>query len=300
MLKQKYVKKNLCTHSKFDYILIFIVFQLSLIDLRTTKIPTGSSYLRCSTFHPTDVNTAITNIYQIGPISFRTHILIDLLMLVAQEPLFDKLRNKEQLAYDVSCDLRDNYGILSYSISVNSQENKHSVEHVDERIENFREEMLSTIADISDDDFNAFKATLAKIKLQEDNKLSEEVTRHWSEITTDEYEFDRAHKEVECLATITKTELLEFYRTHYGDAERKLSVQVIGNSSGEDCENVNGGGDQNDTNRNEDRETRRKRFDSLGYVDFKKPTRGQLISNLMEFKKTLEIYPVTKTNRRYV
>lgn len=273
-----------------------------MIDLQATKLPTGSNYLRCSTFHPTDVNTVITNHYQIGPISFRTRVLIDLLMIIAQEPLFDILRNKEQLAYDVSCDLRDNYGILSYSITVNSQESKHSVDYVNDRIENFRQKLETIIEELPDDDFNAFKASLAKMKLQADNKLSEEVSRHWAEITTEDYEFNRAHREVECLMTITKGDLLSFYRSHCGDKERKLSVQVVGHSNGENCENPNHTYDAaDDQNRNEDNETRRKRFDALGYLDFKDAARrGKSIKDLMEFKQTLEIYPITKTNRRFV
>lgn len=265
--------------------------------MRATKLPIGNAnYLRCKTFHPTDVNTVITNFYQIGPISYRTQVLIDLLVMIAQEPLFDTLRNKEQLAYDVSFSLRYNFGILGYSITVNSQEPKFPVDYVDERIENFRCELISIIENMSDDDFDAIKASLAKNKLNEDNKLSEEVQRNWAEITTDEYEFDRPHREVEYLSTITKSQLLEFYLTHYGDNERKLSVQVIGNAQGNEPDLSNDA--EMELEINEDLETRRKRFDALTYVDFNSEPRGELIRDLMEFRKSLEVYSVTKTNRR--
>lgn len=271
---------------------------MNSIELRATKLPIGANYMRCKTYHPKDVNTVITNFYQIGPISYRTHVLIDLLGMIAQEPLFDTLRNKEQLAYDVSFDLRDNFGILGYSITVNSQEPKFTVDHVDERIENFRNELASIIETMPDDDFNAIKASLAKIKLNEDNKLSEEVQRNWAEITTDEYEFDRPHKEVECLSTITKEQLLEFYRTYYGDNERKLSVQVIGNAQAKEVECSNEV--DAEFEKDEDLETRRMRFDTLTYVNFSGKSKGNLIQDLGDFKTTLEIHSVTKTNRRLV
>lgn len=261
-------------------------------------MPIGANYLRCKTFHPKDVNTVITNFYQIGPISYRTHVLIDLLVMVAQEPLFDMLRNKEQLAYDVSFDLRDNYGILGYSITVNSQEPKFSVDYVSERIENFRNELVNIIGAMPNEDFEAIKASLAKIKLNEDNKLSEEVQRNWAEITTDEYEFDRPHKEVEYLTSITKDQLLEFYKAHRGESERKLSVQVIGNAQVNETDQENNL--ETEFEVNEDLETRRKRFNALTYVDFNGEPKGQLIRDLMEFKKGLEVYSVTKTNRRLV
>lgn len=273
-------------------------FQLSSIELRASKLPVGANYLRVKTFHPKDVNTVITNFYQIGPISYRTHVLIDLLSMVAHEPLFDTLRNKEQLAYDVSFDLRDNYGILGYSITVNSQEPKFSVDHVDDRIEHFRRELSTTIETMPDDDFEAIKASLAKIKLNADNKLSEEVQRNWAEITTDEYEFDRPHKEVEYLSTITKQQLLDFYRAYSGEAERKLSVQVIGNAQKKEVDTPNNV--EMEFEKTVDLETRRKRFDTLTYVDFNGEPRGNLIHDLMDFKKSLEVYSVTKTNRRLV
>lgn len=271
---------------------------MSSIELRTTKLPVGANYLRCKTFHPKDINTVITNFYQIGPISHKTHVLIDLLVWIAQEPLFDTLRNKEQLAYDVSFDLRDNYGILGYSITVNSQEPKFSVDHVDERIENFRRELIKIIENMPEDDFEAIKASLSKIKLNEDNKLSEEVQRNWAEITTDEYEFDRPHKEVEHLSTITKEQLLEFYRSHYGNVERKLSVQIIGNNHEKETDSSNDV--EAEFEKNGDLETRRKQFDTLNYVDFNGAARGNLIQDLMQFKKSLEVYSVTKTNSRLV
>lgn len=273
-------------------------FQMSSIELRTTKLPVGANYLRCATFHPNDVNTVITNFYQIGPISYRTHVLIDLLGVIIQEPLFDTLRNKEQLAYDVGFTMRDNYGILGYSITVNSQEPKFTVDHVDERIENFRRELIKTIESMAEKDFDEIKASLAKIKLTEDNKLKDEVQRNWAEITADEYEFDRIQKEVYYLSTISKQQLLEFYLTHFGNNERKLSVQVIGNT--QEVENNGADGNEIEFEENEDLETRRKRFDALTIVDFKAEPKGNLIQDLMEFKRGLEIYPITKTNSRLV
>lgn len=235
------------------------------------------------------MNTVISNFYQIGPISYRLQTLLDLLVMVAQEPLFDTLRNKEQLAYDVSFVLRDNFGILGYDIAVNSQETKFTASHVDERIENFRQELKTIIEQMTDENFDAIKLSLAKNKLNEDNKLSDEVHRNWAEITTREYEFDRLHKEVEYLATITKPQLLEFYCTHCDmENQRKLSVQVIGNAQADknDADNPD---DIDLVADDGDFETRRSRFNSLTYVDFDGEPKGNLIKDLMTFKNGLEV-----------
>lgn len=146
-------------------------------------------------------------------------------MMMAEEPVFNTLRSKEQLGYDVSCGLRDNYGILGYSISVNSQENKFSAEYIEERIEAFRSELLNIIRRTKENEFRQYKESLAKIKLNDDNSLKDEVSRHWTEIITNEYVFDRSLRDVECLNTITKTEFLDFFEKHFHNT-KKLSIQV--------------------------------------------------------------------------
>lgn len=188
----------------------------------------GAHYLRCASMNSNDVNTLTCNYYQIGPITIKANSLLDLLMMIAEEPLFDSLRSKEQLGYDVSCSLHDNHGILGYSITVNSQETKFSAEHIDERIEVFRVALLTIIREASDSEFEQYKESIIKIKLTEDNNLNEEVGRNWAEITTNEYAFDRAAKEVECLKSITKSEFLDFYEKHLLENTKKFSVQVDG------------------------------------------------------------------------
>ncbi|XP_031638507.1 nardilysin-like [Contarinia nasturtii] len=254
------------------------VEDLSLFELRTAKLPVGVNYLRCKAFDRKDVNTEITNFYQIGPISHRTQVMIDLLAQIASEPLFDTLRTKEQLSYDVTFNLKNDNGILGYSITVFSQESKFSVDYVDERIEHFRTELITIIETIPNDDFDAIKASLSKTKMSQDNELNEEVRRNWYEITSAEYVFDRRHKEVEHLSTITKSQLLEFYRTYHDNEERKLSVQVIGN--------VQNNANEVDTDLVENYDS--EKFNNLNYVN--------LIQNLLQFKQSLDIYPIAKTN----
>lgn len=259
--------------------------QLSLIDIHTFKLPIGSNYLRCQSFNPKDENTLTMNYYQIGPLSYRSMALIDLLALIVHEPLFNKLRTNEQLAYDVSINKHILYGIMGYSIKLHSQEAKFSAEYVDERIETFRQEIPSLIENMSDKDFNEIKASIVKGKLSEDNKLSEEVNRNWSEIDSNYYDFNRLEKDVEALATITKNHVLEFYLNHYGENERKLSVQIIGHIKSNEHH-------EQPESPNEDLEIRRKRFDSLTYVNFSKQSKGNLIADFMQFKNSLEKYPL--------
>lgn len=248
------------------------------------KIPVGSAYLRCNNLNTNNVNTIITNFYQIGPISHHVRVLIDLLLHIAEEPIFNVLRNKEQLGYDISCRLKELYGVLGYSIQVNSQENKFSVEHIDDRIESFRQELQSIIEKMPDEEFQQFKNSLIKSKLSQDLELKQEVSRNWAEITTSDYIFDWIEKEVEILKTLTKTELLEFYKKYSNEENRKLSIQIIGNPDA--CE-------ENDENEEIDDICRK--IEKFEFVDFATPKpEAHLITNIDEFKKKLKFYPDTR------
>lgn len=265
-----------------DRFFLHTILQKSEIDIRTAKIPIGQTYLRCRAYNPNDVNTVVSNFYQIGPISIHLNALIDLFVIVAEEPAFDILRSKEQLGYDVSCSIRDNQGILGYIIIINSQESKFSVDHIDQRIESFRKDLIDIIKNMPNENFEQYKESLIKLKQTEDNDLKDEICRNWAEITMDEYVFDRPQQEIHALRTITQDDLLQFYLANYGANERKFSTQVIGNPKGND---------QSEADVVVDKSS----FDSIEMVEFTTENGGTLIKDIDEFKKTLEIYPISKT-----
>lgn len=134
-----------------------------------------------------------------------------------------------------------------------------TAEYIDERIEKFRRELKTIIEKMSNEDFDLKKETRAKSNL---NKITSS-------------EFDLVKKENEHLLTITKDQFLEFYDEHYGKNKCKLSIQVIGNALADQV--------QEQSEMEPDLETHRKQFD-------------QLLTDLVGFKKSLEVYPVTETN----
>lgn len=238
------------------------------------------------TTNPKDVNTTITNFYQVGPSTIRLTALLDLLMMLIEEPLFDVLRTKEQLGYDISCSVRDNFSILGFTITVNSQENKFHANDVEDRMESFRREFLEDLNNMSADDFNHIKESLIKLNLVVDQKLRDEVHRNWAEITTEEYIFDRREKEVEALRSITQREFIEFYTNLVDNPDhlRKLSVQVIGDSTSMD-----------DDNRIDDEENEVMPVQySLEYVNNNQHDINN-ITSIAAFRDNLFVYPHTIT-----
>jgi nardilysin len=128
------------------------------------------------TFRQNDANTVVTNFYQVGGSSIILMCMLDLLDLLMEDPIFDILRTKEQLGYDVSGSVRANYGILGFAIQVSSQEDKFKATFVEERIEKFREAFRDILENMADEEFDLFKNSLIKLKLVADTELKDEVT----------------------------------------------------------------------------------------------------------------------------
>ena len=152
--------------------------------------------------------------------------------MIADEPAFDQLRTKEQLGYNVYCTLRDTYGVLGYSVSVCTQANNFSADHVDGRIEKFISDMNEMLEKMSNHEFDSMKESLIKMKQCVDIHLREEVNRNWAEIVADYYIFGRYEKEIAILNTLTIEEVRKWLQDHSlnGDKFKKLSVQVVGTS----------------------------------------------------------------------
>lgn len=282
---------------------------------RTVQLPQGSHYIRCHGLYEKDVNTLITNFYQIGPISIRLESTLDLLMMFVEEPLFDNLRTKEQLGYHVGSTVRSNFGIIGYSITVNSQENKHPAHHIDERIEAFRNKMMVILDEMETEEFEHVLNSLIKLKQVVDMSLEEEASRNWLEIISEDYLFDRRRREIEVLRTLSKQDLINFCFNNERTNFRKLSIQVIGNTA--HLKNQSNGG-QNDaqseqgknpaageqeggdpaTNVDLQQSNEDGLFQSLGKtLDLKFIPRdgdATTITDIDEFKENLHVYPITR------
>ena len=84
--------------------------------------------------------------------------------MLMEEPVFDILRTKEQLGYTVFSMLRNTYGILGVSITVNTQATKFSADHVNGRIEAFLEWFIEEkLGNLDDAEFEETVATLIKV-----------------------------------------------------------------------------------------------------------------------------------------
>jgi len=193
-------------------------------DLRCKNLPLGQFILHVEGLDKKDTNTLVTNYYQAGPGNLRNHAVLETIVMMMEEPVFDTLRTQEQLGYHVTITLRNTHGVLGVSVTVNTQANKFSAEHVDKRIEAFFKNFIEN--DLNEEKVAEAVTALTKLKTRADVKLEEEMHRHWNEIISKEYLFNRAEKEVEALASIGLEDVKSCLNPLLKD--RKLSVQVEG------------------------------------------------------------------------
>ena len=113
-------------------------------DIRCVELPPGVNIVRCDSLAGAgDSNTLVTNYYQSGPGSIRDQAIFEAVVLLMEEPVFDTLRTQEQLGYAVSMTVRNTYGVLGLSVTVNTQATKFTPQHVDSRIEAFFDNFMS-------------------------------------------------------------------------------------------------------------------------------------------------------------
>lgn len=192
------------------------------------RIPPSSYTLKCLAKDPTDPNTAVEVYFQVGKDNTRDRVMVDLLMEMMYEPLYDQIRTKDQFGYHVSCDCRWTNGIIGMHFQVVTS--CKSGQEAEDRIEKFIADFRETIVTMKQADFVHHLVALAKQKLDMFNSLREESNHYWSEIRDGRYLWDVEREEVMCLRTFTKEDVLKAYDewlSPSGKARKRVAIQVI-------------------------------------------------------------------------
>ncbi|KAK4875109.1 hypothetical protein RN001_011531 [Aquatica leii] len=206
------------------------------------QLPLGEHCCRVHSFNKENSNSIITNYYQCGKADIKNTVILELILLIIEEPLFDKLRTKEQLGYKVSCSLRDTYGVLGFTITVNTQADKYTTDHVDKRIEDFLVYTYKLLKKLTEKKFIQTKKDLIKRKHHVDIDLEDEAIRNWDEIVNCEYQFDRIQKEIKAIEELQIGEVRKWWEQHNmfskDNTYRKLSMQIVGHKPNQEENSV--------------------------------------------------------------
>jgi len=203
------------------------LFDSEFPEERIIQLPKGISYVyEKEGLNPQDSNSCIFNFYQIGARNIYDDVLLDLVCQINDSTMYDVLRTKEQLGYIVWSGSRCQGGIQGFRVLVQSQ--TYCSAYLNQRIENCMEICRENIMNLTETEFAEHVNILIARKMEKDKKLEAETQRHWSEISTRSYQFDRVDCEVEQLRKVTQREVVDFFDKHLrpsSSARAKLSIQ---------------------------------------------------------------------------
>ncbi|KAG7155866.1 Insulin-degrading enzyme-like [Homarus americanus] len=259
---------------------LFIIF----VSVMMTFLLTFSNFSGCSLVYLADNNvhrsSSVETYFQCGLQSTHHNMLLELLCQIFAEPAFDELRTKEQLGYIVWCGIRRANGTQGLRVIV--QGDRHP-QYLDSRVEAFLHKMGENLEKLSEEDFLRHREALASRRLERPKKLSHLTANWWVEITSNQYHFDRDACEVAHLKTLTKQDVIDFYKLCIGSTaiqRKKMSVQVVSTATG-------GAGDLEASQPNTTQPD-----DGLSRPPPLRET--DLIMDIPEFKQGLALYPLMR------
>ena len=127
----------------------------------------------------TSLNCKSTPYFPLNPslnLISRSNVLLELFEQIIHEPCFDVLRTKEQLGYIVYSGVSQPRGVQSFRIIVQSTKKP---DFLDQRIELFLWSMRKHIENLSDEEFEKNKTSLADRILEKPKKLSSRSSKFW-------------------------------------------------------------------------------------------------------------------------
>ncbi|TNM99655.1 hypothetical protein fugu_012688 [Takifugu bimaculatus] len=153
-------------------------------------------------------NCGIEIYYQTDLQATHENMLLELFCQIISEPCFNTLRTKEQLGYIVFSGPRRANGVQGLRFIIQSEKAPH---YLESRVEAFLCTMEKAVEEMSEEAFQKHIQALAIRRLDKPKKLSAECGKHWGEIISQQYHFDRDTIEVAYLKTLTKDNVMQFY-----------------------------------------------------------------------------------------
>lgn len=178
--------------------------------------------------NPEEPNTVCDVYFQVAKDNLRDRVLVEFLMHIMEEPIYDQIRTKDQFGYDVYCDQRWSYGIIGCIFHVTT--NVKSASEVVVRVDKFLTEFRNELATMKKEEFYKYLVALALHKLNTYDSLPDENATLWGEICDGRFHWEAWRDEVICLKGIKQQELLEAFDKWLmpGNRRNAVVIQVIG------------------------------------------------------------------------
>ncbi|XP_047668117.1 insulin-degrading enzyme isoform X1 [Tachysurus fulvidraco] len=253
-----------------------------LIRYREVQVPDGGWYVYQQR-NEVHNNCGIEIYYQTDMQTTHDNMLLELFCQIIHEPCFNTLRTKEQLGYIVFSGPRRANGVQGLRFIIQSEKAPH---YLESRVEAFLKTMEKNVEEMSDEAFHKHIQALAIRRLDKPKKLAAECAKYWGEIISQQYNFDRDNIEVAYLKTLTKDNIMQFYKDLLSiDAPKrhKVSVHVLSREM-DSCPVVGEFPAQNDVN-------------LAPAPSLPQPV---VVQDMTEFKRSLPLFPLAKPHINFM
>lgn len=199
----------------------------------------GRTSLKIKTFQNDEKNSFVQDYYDLGARTTFNDAVVSLFHAVLDEPVFDILRTKEQLAYQLGIMHKELDNSHLTVIKVKCQEEKFSAKFVADRVRKFFiNDMKVIFENLEDEKFQKIKEGKIRESREPFQSFINESYYNFSQISDGTYIFDEFEKHAVVLERITKQDLIDFYtKTFILERHRNLNIQIVGNVT-EDEENT--------------------------------------------------------------
>jgi len=181
--------------------------------------------------NPDDENSAVSFYFQYPTREVQEYMMVELLADTLEQSFYNSLRTQQQLGYIVGAGVRMRGGIRSLTFTVQSAvvDGEELVRVTEQYLQSA---VMDELANLSDDEFEAFKTGIVTKKSEPDQRLTSQCERLWGEVLQlplQHPKFDRQRQEIAAVRKITKAQLQSFAQEFLlpGGAKRRLLVSQI-------------------------------------------------------------------------
>jgi len=208
------------------------LFSSQIPEQRVVRLQEGTTYVcQAREDNKDDVNSCTVVTFQIGGYSVDKAARLDLIGHLLKDTAYNQLRTVEQLGYLVWSFTVNSKGVLILRIVI--QSSSKSPEYLDARIEAFLDQYREQLTAMDETTFATNRAALAALKEEKDKTLRQESMRHWTEINSRQYLFNRNELEAAAVRRLKLPEVVGFWDLQIRSAapnRRKFVTQIFGKS----------------------------------------------------------------------
>ncbi|BGP54049.1 hypothetical protein JCM8202_003048 [Rhodotorula sphaerocarpa] len=190
--------------------------------------PEGKWLARRPVANPENANSAVEQFTYVGDIyDDDLRVKLSLLSTMVSDPLFDDLRTKQQLGYIVASGARKSISFMGLRVIVQSERDAPFVES---RINAFWDDYRTKLQEMSEEEFEKYKAAVASRKLEDHKNMWQESSALWLNIHSGWYDFEQRFRDADLVKKLQKSEMIEFFETYFFDSPerpiRRLAVHL--------------------------------------------------------------------------